>query len=133
MKLLQKIFSKKYWKENEYLDNIGPDVTEYINYIKNMKVEEIKEHLKNLSIEELHDIKSIIRDTIENKKVGNIPIGETFKFFGKEYIVKSFEQNIVNPCVYCAFCDKACNYLCCSGSDRHDKQHVIFVEKENNN
>ena len=33
-----------------------------------MKVEEIKEHLKNLSIEELHNIKSIIRDTIENKK-----------------------------------------------------------------
>lgn len=22
------------WKENEYLDNIGPDVTEYVNYVQ---------------------------------------------------------------------------------------------------
>lgn len=97
---------------------------------------EIKDHLKNLSIEELRNICSFIEDIIKSKKLGNIPIGETFKFLNKEYIVKN-EQHPIDKCKGCAFdnkpYDQTCKYLCCSNKYRNDKQNVIFVKKDNNN
>jgi hypothetical protein len=102
----------------------------------NMEIKEIKDHLKNLSIEELRDICSFIEDVIESKKLGNVPIGETFKLFDKEYIVEN-EQDPIDNCKNCAFdnepYDHICKHLCCSRKYRNDKQNVIFVKKENNN
>lgn len=100
-----------------------------------MEIKEIKDNLKKLSIDELRNICSFIEDTIESKKLGNIPIGETFKFLNKEYIVKNEAPE--GNCEDCAFeykpYDQTCKYLCCQYKHRHDNQNVIFVEKENNN
>ena len=101
-----------------------------------MEIKEIKDNLEKLSAEELYDIYSFIEDIIESKKLGNIPIGKTFKFLNEEYIVKN-EQNSIDNCKGCAFdnkpYDRTCKYLCCSRKYRDDKQSVIFVKKENNN
>lgn len=100
-----------------------------------MKTEEIKKHLKDLSIEELHNINRFIEYLIETKNVGNIPVGETFKFLGKEYVVKPIKDNKV--CKDCVFLGediyRTCKRLCCLATYRYDNQNVIFVEKENNN
>lgn len=100
-----------------------------------MEIKEIKDHLKNLSVEELRDICSFIEYIIETKKLGNIPVGETFKFFNEEYIVT--KDSPESNCIDCAFehksYDQTCKYLCCSHEYRDDKQNVIFVKKENNN
>jgi hypothetical protein len=107
----------------------------YINeIINNMEIKEIKEHLEKLSIEELNDIESFIEDTKESKKLGNIPVGETFEFFdGEEYIVENRQPGC--DCDCCAFSDKSykrtCRYLCCNSKYRNDKQSVIFVRKIN--
>jgi hypothetical protein len=99
-----------------------------------MEIKEIKDHLKKLSIEELRNIYSFIKDIIESKKLGNIPIGETFKFLDKEYIVeKEFPGG---NCIDCSFERKPyaqyCKHLCCLAEYRNDKQNVIFVKKDNN-
>lgn len=97
-----------------------------------MKIEEIKNHLEKLSTEELNDIESFIEDTKESKKLGNIPVGETFEFFdGEEYIVENEQPGC--DCDGCAFNDKhydrTCKYLCCNSKYRNDNQSVIFIKK----
>jgi hypothetical protein len=97
-----------------------------------MKIEEIKNYLEKLSIEELNDIESFIEDIKESKKLGNIPVGETFEFFdGEEYIVENEQPG--GDCGGCAFedryYDRTCVYLCCSREYRNDNQSVIFVRK----
>lgn len=100
-----------------------------------MEIKEIKDHLEKLSIEQLRNIRSFIEDVIESKKIGNIPIGETFKFLNEEYIVK--KESPEGNCIDCSFeykaYDQHCKYLCCLAKYRNDKQNVIFVKKENNN
>ena len=98
-----------------------------------MEIKEIKDCLEKLSIEELTDIYSFIDNILKTKKIGDIPIGETFNFFNEEYIVEN--EHIEGECENCAF-DKIgygeyCKHLCCTRSSRHDKQHVIFVKKIN--
>lgn len=97
-----------------------------------MVIKEIKERLEKLSIEELYDINSFIECLIESKKLGNIPVGETFEFLGEEFIVNA-AKNSVNPCICCAFYNEyykdTCTHLCCSSEYRHDKRDVIFVKK----
>lgn len=99
-----------------------------------MKIEEIKNHLEKLSIEELRKIYSFIDNILEPKESGNIPIGETFKFNGKEYLVRGVKTNLVNPCAECAFCgsdfDEGCKFLYCDSFRRDDNQSVVFVKSE---
>lgn len=100
-----------------------------------MEIKEIKDHLEKLSIEQLRNIRSFIEDVIESKKLGNIPIRETFKFLNEEYIVE--KESPEGNCIDCSFehkpYDQHCKYLCCLAKYRDDKQNVIFVKKENNN
>lgn len=77
----------------------------------------------------------------ENVKYGNIPVGETFEFEGKEYIVKKvdnfelsllLEQTITSACELCAFEGRGvCDQLfCCVSFQRCDNTSVYFVEKQ---
>lgn len=102
--------------------------------------DKIKDRLEKLSIEELNDIKSFIEDTKESKKLGNIPVGETFEFEGKKYIVKEvgnfelsllLEQTITSACELCAFEGSGvCSQLfCCVSFQRCDNISVYFIEK----
>lgn len=76
----------------------------------------------------------------ENVKYGNIPVGETFEFEEKEYIVKEvgdfelsllLEQTITSACELCTFegsgvCDQL---FCCVSFQRCDNTSVYFIEK----
>lgn len=98
-----------------------------------MKIKELQNCLEKLSIEELREIYSFIDNILEPKEIGNIPIGETFKFDGKEYRVRGVKTNLENPCAECAFCgsdfDEGCKFLYCDSSRRDDKQSVVFIKK----
>lgn len=98
-----------------------------------MKVEEIIETLEKLPIEELRKIYTFIDDILEPKTPGNVPIGETFKFKGKEYLVKGVKTNLVNPCTECSFCgtdfNESCEFLYCDSKRRDDNQSVVFLLK----
>jgi hypothetical protein len=96
-----------------------------------MEIKEIKNHLEKLSIEELNDIESFIEYTKETKKLGNIPVGETFEFFdGEEYIVENERGGNCDDCAFeFQYYKHTCKHLCCNSKYRNDKQNVIFVKK----
>jgi hypothetical protein len=98
-----------------------------------MKIKELQNCLKKLSIEELREIYSFIDNILEPKELGNIPIGETFEFDGEEYLVRGVKTNLVNPCAECAFCgsdyDEGCKFLYCDSVRRDDNQSVVFIKK----
>jgi hypothetical protein len=98
-----------------------------------MKIKELQNCLKKLSIEELREIYSFIDNILEPKELGNIPIGETFEFDGEEYLVIGVKTNLVNPCAECAFCgsdyDEGCKFLYCDSVRRDDNQSVVFIKK----
>jgi hypothetical protein len=84
-------------------------------------------------------IKKVMKNK-ENVKYGNIPVGETFEFEGKEYIVKEvgdfemsllLEQTITSACELCAFewCVVCDQLFCCDSFQRCDNTNVYFVEK----
>lgn len=82
-------------------------------------------------------------DTVKTKSTyGQVPVGETFEFRGKEYIVKEVgriecdciaKHNIGSICDICAF-DKGgssiCKQLDCTSFERRDETDVYFVEKK---
>lgn len=98
-------------------------------------------------IKALNNIKNSIMESEENDTVtegvknGDVPIGETFEFEGKEYIVKEcsdieYERirkgNIESICDLCAFGKSDCTpcyQLCCAWFERRDEIDAYFVEK----
>ncbi len=111
-------------KNKEYIASQLDNIIEALTNIKNVVME---------SKEEETEIKSADMD---------IPIGETFEFEGKEYIVKECssieytrikEGTIESICDLCAF-DKSdgtpCDQLCCAWFERRDEADTYFVEKK---
>ena len=74
------------------------------------------------------------------ENIKDIPVGKTFEFEEKEYVVKEvgdfemsllLEQTITSACELCAFEGSgACNQLCCVSFQRCDNTSVYFVEKK---
>lgn len=108
----------------EYIVSQLDDIIKALNNIRN-SVAESKE--KDTAIESIN---------------GNIPVGKTFEFEGKEYIVKEVSRieldkiarnDIGSICDLCAF-DKGdsglCDQLCCAWFERSEQTDVYFVEKK---
>ena len=82
-------------------------------------------------------------DTVKTKSTyGQVPVGETFEFRGKEYIVKEVgrsvfdriaKHNMGSICDICAFGESdssLCDQLCCAWFERRDETDAYFVEKK---
>ena len=106
---------------------------------------------QSIILEALNNIKNAITeiDKKENEN-GDVPVGKSFKYEGKKYIVKKVGKDEIDcitkgtfqsVCEICAFgridsdtgelvrCD-ACDRLCCASYDRHDENEVYFNEKQ---
>jgi hypothetical protein len=98
-------------------------------------------------IKALSNIKNSVMESKEECTVmksmnGDIPVGTTFKFEGKEYIVKEVgrieldkiaRNDIGSICDLCAF-NKLdgglCDQLCCAWFERQEQTDVYFVENK---
>lgn len=110
-------------KNKEYIVSQLDDIIKALNNIKNSVAESEEE------------------DTVVVNKLGDLPVGKTFEFEGKEYIVKEVSRieydkiarNVIGSiCDLCAF-DKGdgrlCDQLCCAWFERQGQTDVYFVEK----
>lgn len=108
----------------EYIASQLDDIIKALNNIRNSVIESKEE------------------DTVTESANGDVPVGKTFKFEGKEYIVKEVSRieydkiarnDIGSICDLCAF-DKGdgslCDQLCCAWFERSEQTDVYFVEKK---
>lgn len=97
-------------------------------------------------IKTLNNIKDSVMESKEESAVtksmnGDVPVGKTFEFEGKEYIVKEVSRieydkiarNVIGSiCDLCAFNtnnNRLCDQLCCAWFERQGQTDVYFVEK----
>lgn len=98
-------------------------------------------------IKALNNIRNSVAESKEESTVmksmnGDVPVGKTFEFEGKEYLVKEVSRieydkitrNVIGSiCDLCAF-DKndsrLCDQLCCAYYERCDETDTYFIEKK---
>jgi hypothetical protein len=98
-------------------------------------------------IKALSNIKNSVAESKEGCTVmksmnGDVPVGKTFEFREKEYIVKEpsrieldkIMRNVIGSiCDLCAFGESdssLCDQLCCAWFERQEQTDVYFVEKK---